>query len=86
MGDAVRCICDKGFKGGECSIPLNSTAGRRECAARHCGGEERGRCLFDDGAHALCGMRDAASLAMPQKFSGDTPAATQRGRAATLAD
>jgi syndecan 4 len=37
--NGVHCVCDFDFKGDDCSIPLNSTAGRRECAARHCGGE-----------------------------------------------
>jgi syndecan 4 len=37
--NGVHCVCDFDFKGDDCSIPLNSTAGRRECAAKHCGGE-----------------------------------------------
>jgi tenascin len=50
----VRCVCDAGYKGKDCSIAFNSTAGRRECAARLCGGERRGRCASDNSGPCIC--------------------------------
>ena len=70
----VRCGCDTGFKGLDCAVPLNSTAGRRECASRLCGGERRGHCSSDDSGPCICNAGwtgdDCTQLLCPDSCSG----------------
>ena len=72
--EQVRCLCEAGYKGADCSIALNSTAGHRECAQRLCGGERRGRCSGDDSGPCVCNPgyagADCTRLLCPRSCSG----------------
>ena len=70
----VKCICEKAYKGIDCAIAKNSTAGRRECASRLCTSEVHGRCASDDEGPCVCnpGWAGAACerLLCPNSCSG----------------
>ena len=71
----VKCICEKAYKGIDCAIAKNSTAGRRECASRLCTSEVHGRCASDDEGPCVCNPgwagADCAKLLCPKSCSGN---------------
>ena len=68
-------MCDEEYKGADCSIAKNSTAGHIECAARLCSGDRHGRCAFNDGPPCICNPgwtgSDCSAELCPASCSGN---------------